>query len=133
MNQEQGMANAKTDNKNKPDGFALVTVIVFIFLIMALIICLNKRMGMLYSVSEHEIHNEQAQDGKYIALARALSLLQTGLPPASPSSYSVKLIERTGAPEYAVTYKNESIDSWSVEVSPLSQPLPPLPETFGGA
>lgn len=113
------------------DGMAFITTIAFVFFSLAMLICLTKRIDTVLIVSEHETFFEQGQDGKYVALGRALNLLQTGKPPANTSAYSISLTERTGKPEYAVTYKYKGKDSWSVKAEPLTETLPPLPDTFG--
>lgn len=97
-----------------------------------MVMILSGRISMLYSVLERETLTEQEQDGKYVALARALALLQTGTPSDTPSSFIVRLAERPGKPQYAVVYTKISKLKWSINVSLASKSFPPLPESFGG-
>ena len=115
--------------KAKQDsGVAFITVIAFIFMSMGLMLMLNKKIGMLIIASGHE--PIPGQEGKYISIARALSVLQTGTPATSPEKYSITLTDHPNEPVFSVSYVNISSNTWSVSVSSTSESLPALPGSF---
>jgi hypothetical protein len=120
----------KVKTAKQESGLVFVTVVAFIFLSLAMVMVLNKKVCMFLAVAEHETITQMAQEGQYVALARALTLLQTGTPLSSPSAYSITLAERPGNPAYAVTYEKVAENSWSVNISSLIVLLPSLPDSF---
>ena len=66
------------------------------------------------------------------AVARGMSLLETGLPPTSPYECAVTITTSTGDRDFTVTFTLETGTTWEVEAVPgVVFPAPPtMPAVF---
>jgi hypothetical protein len=116
----------------KRSGYAMVLVIVFIVLFLAFLGVAYRQFGTALRVES--VHSQQVQrdEGSLHALARALALLETGLPPTSPYSCGVTISTSRGPSVYTITFANEGSTNWSVRAAPRApgDNPPPMPVTF---
>lgn len=121
--------------KRKPStrrGYALMLVLIFVVLFLALLGVAWR--GVASALRIEAVHTIQTQrdEGSVQALAQAIHLLETGLPPASPYVCGVTINTSSGPRSYTVTFTLEEGANWSVR-SAVRQPnenLPAMPDTF---
>jgi hypothetical protein len=112
----------------------MMLVLMFIVLFLALLgIVYREVAGAIRIESLHTIQVRR-DAGSVHALARALALLETGLPPANPYVCGVT-IDTPGRPlAFTVTFATEDGTTWQVQSSPTTGGEPPLPmPNFFGA
>ena len=113
-------------------GYALMLVLFFIVLFMSLLSVAWRRMASalrIASVHATQIHRDE---GSINAMARAMRLLETGLPPSTPYVCSATITTSQGPRRYTVTFTLASDGTWSVHSTPTlasENPLP-MPDTF---
>ena len=110
-------------------GYAMMLVLMFIVLFLALLgVVYREVAGALRIESLHSIE-VQRDAGSVHALARALALLETGLPPANPYVCGVTIDTPDGPLAFTVTFATEDGVTWQVQSSPtppatLRRPCP---------
>lgn len=112
------------------NGAVLVTVMVFLSIALAASALVLGRISSLSRGISHSENMNLEAPPQNVAMARALAVLQTGLPPESPASYALSVPRASGTNDFQVTYERMEGWSWRVTVSPLGSPLPGLPQSF---
>jgi hypothetical protein len=125
--------NSLTRRLSSRRGYAMLMVLIFLVLFLALLGTAWRGMGSALRVASARSLQSQRDEGSIGALARAMQLLETGAPPASPYVCGVTIATASnGARPYTVTFSQEDTTTWSVHVSP-TQPTEsptPMPATF---
>ena len=114
-------------------GYAMVLVLMFIVLFLALLgVVYRDLSGSLRIESLHALE-QRRDEGTIAALARALALLESGLPPANPYACSVTIDTSAGPQAFTVAFASEDGVTWQVQSSPTvaGQTAPPMPAYFG--
>ena len=113
-------------------GYALVLVLIFVILFLALMGVAWSRVGSVLRVATARAVQAHRDQGSLPALARAMHLLETGLPPISPYVCGVTL-NVSGVPvSYTVTFTAEGQTGWAVHaaVTQATENPTPMPSTF---
>ena len=113
-------------------GYAMMLVLVFIVLFLALSAIAYRRTGAALRIESARSLQIQRDEGSIHAVARAVALLETGLPPSDPYVCGVTIDTPTGPRSYTVTLTSEGGDNWSVHSAP-TQPTEnpqPMPDSF---
>jgi hypothetical protein len=107
-------------------------VIVFLALMLALVAVCQRELATVLRLKRARALVEQRDQGAVHALARALQLLETGLPPGDPYVCATNLDTPIGTRSYTVTYTSAGTDQWHVEAAPTpdSEYPDPMPDTF---
>ena len=95
-------------------------------------------MQTYINVLKEENREISLEDGKRLAMAQALSLLQTGLPADSQAVYNLQLNELSGTPIYTILFEEMTgtptcgvvEPNWKVTVKPMDGSNPALPVHF---
>ena len=66
-------------------------------------------------------------EGSTAALARGVTLLETGAPPTDPYVCGVTIDTSLGPCDFTVTMSSEGADGWSVQLAPTQWPDSPQP------
>ena len=115
-------------------GMVLITVCAFILVALILSAVLMRKIASLSTMFDYEVslNSSNNNDPRNIALARALSALQTGTPTSSPAMYGVTIFQNPGPTPYPyqVTYGSLGDMKWGVTISKTSDSLTPLPIIF---
>ncbi len=120
-------------------GFALIMVLVTLALILAIWLLAQDHLGA--ALRQETLHASRAErdQGRLLALARGVRLLETGEPSTNPYSCQVSLSTPRGNVIYKVTYETSQIDysttsptTWTVTatVRPDIEVLPLMPDSF---
>lgn len=118
----------------KPDrsGFAMMLVLVFIVLFLAMLGVTLRETASALRVEGARVKQLQRDEGSIHALAKGVALLETGLPPTDPYVCGVDINTTNGTQSYTVTFESEGGDNWSVrsELTAGGFPPTPMPVTF---
>jgi hypothetical protein len=113
-------------------GYAMLMALVFIALLLSLYSVAYRDLGAALRIETVRTLQRQRDEGSLQALARGLTLLETGLPPQDPYVCAVTLDTSSGERSFTVTFAWEGDNRWSVHAAP-TQPLEypePMPVTF---
>jgi hypothetical protein len=113
-------------------GYAMLLVLIFIVLFLTLLGTGWRYMGSAVRIATARSVQIQRDEGSIHALAKAMRLLETGLPPTSPYICGALITTSSGPCNYTVTFTSEGNPNWSVHCS-RTQPSenPPLmPDSF---
>jgi len=121
--------------KTRPrrDGYAMVLVLVFIALMLTFYSVSYRHVAATLRAETVRIRQRQRDEGCIQAVARGLTLLETGSPPSNPYTCAAVI----GAPpeerSFTVTFTSETEDVWSVCAVPTEWPDQPeaMPSSFG--
>jgi hypothetical protein len=111
----------------------MVLVLMFIVLFLALLgVVYREVAGALRIESLHSVQVRRDQ-GSVPALARALALFETGLPPSNPYVCGVTVDTPGGPRAFTVTFATQDGVTWQVGSSPAAdgETPPPMPDFFG--
>ena len=116
-------------------GYALVLVLIFVVLFLSLLGVAWRRVASVLRVSSVRAAQVQRDEGSILALARALHLLETGLPPSSPYVCGVTINTSTGPRTFTVTFTSEGETAWSVrsDLAKAGENPPSMPDSFAPA
>jgi hypothetical protein len=108
-------------------------VLVFVMLFLALLGVAYRNTAAALRTEAVVAQQTQRDEGSIHALARAVKLLETGLPPASPYVCGVTITTSTGPRAYTVTFTNTSSTNWTIQVVPTAEGENPaaMPSSFG--
>jgi hypothetical protein len=113
-------------------GYAMLLVCVFILLFLSLVGVGWRRMASALRVAS--VHSTQVlrDEGSVHALAQAMHLLETGLPPSSPYVCGTTINTSQGLRSYTVTITAESPPNYSVNARPslVGETPTPMPTDF---
>ncbi len=116
-------------------GYALLLIVIFVVLLMSLLGVTWRCVASAMRVASTHSLQVQRDDGSLEALARAMRLLETGLPPNSPYVCGVLLNTPVGDRSYTVTFTLHEDATWSVESRPAQtgENPQPMPDSFAPA
>ena len=113
-------------------GYALGLVLLFMALMLSLSSVLYRQLGATLRVESVRAAQVVRDEGSLRALALALALMETGLPPSSPYICGVMIETSIGPRDYTVTFSAADDTSWSIHAAP-TQPNDmhdPMPISF---
>lgn len=112
-------------------GYAMVLVLVFLALMLSIYGVAYRHVAAALRIEKARTLLTQRNEGSIEALARGLTLLETGFPPSDPYVCAVSIDTTAGTRSFTVTYASEE-GGWSVHAAPtLPAETPgPMPETF---
>jgi hypothetical protein len=113
-------------------GYALMMVLVFLVLFLAVLgVCYRHIAAMLRIESVNQIRIVHDQ-GCVEVLARAMALLESGLPPSNPFVCGATQTTSIGPKTMKIAFSLREDGLWQVRVSPAQsdERLPPMPDTF---
>jgi hypothetical protein len=112
-------------------GYAMLAVLVFLAVGLTLIGVNQRHIGSLLRLDQARVEATDFREGPVQVMAKALALLETGLPPSNPYLCGVTVDTSDGPRSFSVDF------SWgagpvSVEVAPTTDAgsLVPMPPTF---
>jgi Tfp pilus assembly protein PilX len=113
-------------------GYALMLVLVFLVLFLMFLGVAYRQVGLLLRVESVRTLRTHRDEAATRALARAMSLLETGLPPANPYTCRVVIDTPSGPCPLTVTFTSDDGSTWLVRSAPGApgQPAIPMPDTF---
>jgi hypothetical protein len=114
------------------DGYALILVMVFIVLLLAFLMVAYRSIASAVRIESVRTTQVACDEGSIHAMAKAMALLETGLPPSTLYICAVTIATPAGPRPYTVTYTLEGGTTWSVHAAATSpDETPPLmPTTF---
>ena len=126
------MKMAHRNKRSARRGYALMTVSVFLVLMLALTSVVHRHLSSTLRIEKARVQAQRRDEALIHALARALDLLETGLPPSDPYVCATTIDTSQGPESITVTYANEIGEIWGVHAAPTSpDEIPePMPETF---
>ncbi len=110
-------------------------VMIFIVLFVSLLGVTWRRVASALRVASTHSLQVQCDAGSIHALARAMHLLETGLPASSPYACGVVLNTPAGSRSYTVTFTVQEDTTWSVHCRPTQtgENPAPMPDDFAPA
>lgn len=113
-------------------GYALLMVLFFVVLFLALLGVAWRRVGSALRIETVRAMQVQRDESAIHALARALKLLESGVPATSPYVCGVTMNTSTGPRDLTVTFTQEGGVQWAVHVAPTAtgESPAPMPSTF---
>jgi hypothetical protein len=118
-------------------GYAMMVVLSALILFMLVIGVAFRQIGSAVRIESVHTNQIQRDEGSVAALAKALTLLETGAPPTDPYSCQVTIITSYGPRAYKVTYTLEGVNlvtlkHWviTVDVLPTGENPATMPATF---
>lgn len=113
-------------------AYALLLVLVFVVLFLALLGVAYRNVVSALRLETVHVQQAQRDEGSIHALARAVTLLETGLPPSSPYVRGAIISTSNGPRSYTVTFTLTGGTNWRIDVAPTEagEGPAPLPPTF---
>lgn len=113
-------------------GYAMMLVLVFIVVFLAVLGVAYRQTAAALRLESVRSQQVRRDEGSVHALARGVTLLETGLPPANPYLCAVTLNTSSGPRTYTVTFTSEGGTNWAVHAAPSApgENSPPMPSTF---
>ena len=108
------MRLARARHRASRGGYAMVTVLISLALMLALISVSQRHLASVLRIEHARVQATRRDEGRIPALARGMELLETGLPPSSPYSCETTIDTSEGPQPFTVTYSNEGANQWSV-------------------
>jgi hypothetical protein len=118
---------------NRPrHGYAMMLVVIAIVVLLLLYSVAYRHTAAALRVETARVQQLQRDEGTIHALARALALLETGLPPTDPYVCGVTITTSLGPSLFVVTFSSEGGPNWSVNARPpmLAEDPDPMPASF---
>ena len=112
------------------DGYALMLVFMFIVLLLAFLMVAYRGVASAVRIESARSAEVSRDEGSTQALAKAMALLETGLPPGNPYVCGATIQTSAGPRPFTVTFTLESGTTWQVSVAATAaddspQPMPP--------
>ena len=109
----------------------MLLVLVFIALSFSFFAIAHHQMDAALRLETVKVHQDSRDEGSVQAVARGLTLLETGLPPTNPYACSVTIGTPPNERQYTVTFSSTGGKIWSVDAAPTVWPdnppaMPPL-------
>ncbi len=105
----------------------MVMALVFIALMLSIYSVAYRHVAEALRIETVRTLTQQRDEGSLPALARAIALLETGLPPQSPYVCAAIIDTSTGQRSFTVTFTPEGENRWSVHAAPTRPPDSPNP------
>ena len=96
------------------NGYAMLVVLVFIALLMSMGTVSHRQLSSVHRVERARENLRIRDEGSIYALALAMELLKTGLPPSSPYVCGVTLDTSDGSRAFTVTFTDVGGGTWDV-------------------
>lgn len=114
------------------DGYALVLVVLFSALLLALLAVAYRQTAALYRTATGQAQRVIRDTGTTQALARGIRLLETGSPPSDPYRCATIVNTPTGPRSYTVTFASEGSNAFALQAAPTSagDNPPSMPTVF---
>jgi hypothetical protein len=115
-------------------GYTLLAVLAMISLIMSLCGLAYRELAATLRLEVARQTQSDSDAGRIHALARCLSVLETGVPSTNPYVRMVMIATASGPKTFKVTFASPNGILWSVQAEPIgdNEFLDPLPSTFAG-
>jgi len=101
-------------------GYALMTVSLFLVLMLAMTSVVHRHLASALRIEKARILAEHRDETLMHALAQAMALMETGLPPSDPYVCATLIDTSQGPESITVTFANEANEIWSVHVAPTA-------------
>jgi len=113
-------------------GYAMVLVMIFIALMLCMYSVAYRHVAAALRIETARTLLTQRDEGSVHALAKAVALLETGLPPSDPYVCAVIIGTSPNERSFTVTFASEGGNTWSVSAAPTQWPdePQPMPQTF---
>jgi hypothetical protein len=113
-------------------GFAMMLVLVFIVLFLGLLGVALRQTAAALRIETVRIMQIQRDEGSVHAVARALALLETGLPPTDPYVCGIDVNTSAGIRAFTVTFSTEGEGHLAVRsvATPSGEILQSMPASF---
>jgi hypothetical protein len=112
---------------SKRGGYALLIVLAFVLLFVLVLGVAYQQMQSALLVESVLLEEAQRDEGSVAAVARGVTLLETGLPPSDPYVCGVTIQTTTGPRDYVVTFTSNGSGAWTVEAAPEQPGQAPVP------
>jgi hypothetical protein len=118
--------------QRRRSGYAMLMVLLFLILMFAIMAIACRQLESALRAESARALAVQRDEGSIPALAKALTLLETGLPPSNPYVCGTSIVTSTGTVSYTVTFTSQGNNTWSVQSTPTSPSdnPQPMPSTF---
>ena len=112
----------------------MLLVLVFIALSFSFFAVAHHQMDAALRLETVRVHQDSRDEGSVQAVARGLTLLETGLPPTNPYVCGVTIGTPPNERQYTVTFSSAGENVWSVQAAPRVWPdnPPTMPAMFTG-
>jgi hypothetical protein len=110
----------------------MLLVLVFIALSFSFFAIAHHQMDAVLRMETVRVHQDGRDQGSVQAVARGLTLLETGLPPTNPYVCGVTVGTSPNDRQYTVTFSSAGGNVWSVHAAPTQWPdnPPAMPAMF---
>jgi len=108
-------------------GYAMVLVLVFIALLLTFYSVAYRHVAAALRVETARTLQQERDEGSVHAVARGLTLLETGLPPSNPYVCKTTIGEYPDERAFTVTFTSAVEGIWSVHATPTECPDDPQP------
>ena len=110
----------------------MLMVLIFVALLLTMATVTQRQLASALLVERAREHVRVRDEGSVHALAQAVDLLETGLPPATPYVRGLTINTSLGPQTYTITYQDLGGGDWDVEARPAlpAESPPPLPATL---
>jgi hypothetical protein len=114
------------------DGFAMLLVVVFLALVLSVYSLSHRHLATVLRVETARVAQQERDEGSLRALAAAVALLETGLPPEDPYVCGVVIDTSAGERSFTITYLSDGADEWQVTAVPTGpyEDPQPMPDSF---
>lgn len=123
---------ARTIRNSRRNGYAMLAVLVFLAVTLVYVSLNQRRTAAILRVERARVELDDFDRGPKQAVAQALKVLETGLPPSNPYECALTVNTASGAHAYRLQFSSSVAGRWSLECSPLYgvTGLPVLPTVF---
>jgi hypothetical protein len=114
-------------------GFAVILTLFFVLLCTAMLGVLFRIAAATVRIESQRAVRSRCDEGSNRAMARALALLETGLPPQDPYVCAATINTPGGPRCFTVTFTGEEDgETWRIRSEPTLGALspPPMPDSF---
>jgi len=108
-------------------GYAMLLVLAFLVMFFSALSLAYSQLAALIRAETARAKELQRDQGCVPALARALALLETGYPTASPYVCGVTIDTAAGPKPFTVTFTSQGGGNWSVRSAPTAANEYPVP------
>jgi hypothetical protein len=108
-------------------GYAMVLVLVFIALMLTFYSVAYRHVAAALRAETVRTLQRQRDEGSIAAVARGLTLLETGLPPSNPYTCATMVGTPLQERSFTVTFTSETEGVWLVHAAPTEWPDEPEP------
>jgi len=97
-----------------------MTVSLFLVLMLAMTSVVHRHLASALRIEKARILAEHRDETLMHALAQAMALMETGLPPSDPYVCATLIDTSQGPESITVTFVNEADEIWSVHAAPTA-------------